>query len=312
MITIIDTAARLTTNPGWLPALPRKGIKTCSQYLTDIPGDRAKLPTNGVQVTAIQAHGMSVLLNFEGAGASPNAFTRAKGLANGRYARAYSFNELRAPPGTAIYFSTEARFDAAYIASNVKPYFDAVREAMTESSSAPSYKIGGYSSGSVCEALIDHDSIDYYWLANAMGWSGSRQFLASGKWHIRQLPTINGFVPGLNVDPDEINPKYAGSIGDFFEMTGSKPILVSHGRPVVPAPVADDFPTIQNGDSGPAVTTLQNMLRVVLASDLVADGQFGDATEAAVRAFQTEHTTQIDGVVGPETWGALQAQQQGV
>ena len=35
------------------------------------------------------------------------------------------------------------------------------------------------------------------------------------------------------------------------------------------------------------------------------DGGFGGSTQAAVQAFQTAHGLTDDGIVGPETWGAL-------
>jgi peptidoglycan hydrolase-like protein with peptidoglycan-binding domain len=38
-----------------------------------------------------------------------------------------------------------------------------------------------------------------------------------------------------------------------------------------------------------------------------ADGQFGTATEKAVRAFQKDHGLTVDGVIGKNTWAALDA-----
>lgn len=42
------------------------------------------------------------------------------------------------------------------------------------------------------------------------------------------------------------------------------------------------------------------------ALGLVADGLFGELTEAKVRGFQAEHGLKVDGIVGPETWARLQ------
>ena len=38
-----------------------------------------------------------------------------------------------------------------------------------------------------------------------------------------------------------------------------------------------------------------------------ADGDFGDETENAVRSFQESQNLTVDGIVGPNTWEALEA-----
>lgn len=56
---------------------------------------------------------------------------------------------------------------------------------------------------------------------------------------------------------------------------------------------------LQRGDTGGSVIALQSKLGIK------SDGDFGPATEAAVKAFQSAHGLADDGKVGPKTWGAL-------
>ncbi len=63
-------------------------------------------------------------------------------------------------------------------------------------------------------------------------------------------------------------------------------------------------PTLVEGDTGAAVQTLQTRLNV-WGAKLTVDGDFGPATLAAVKAFQTAQKLTADGVVGPATWAAL-------
>jgi len=69
--------------------------------------------------------------------------------------------------------------------------------------------------------------------------------------------------------------------------------------PVPPVP-----PTLRNGDTGEDVKLLQMKLNKV-GANLLVDGEFGPRTEQAVKVFQTSKNITPDGVVGPETWGAL-------
>ncbi|MHA6511733.1 peptidoglycan-binding protein [Tessaracoccus sp. Z1128] len=63
--------------------------------------------------------------------------------------------------------------------------------------------------------------------------------------------------------------------------------------------------TLRQGDSGEDVRYLQQKL-VDGGAWLSIDGRFGPATANAVRAFQSRNGLTADGVVGPQTWAALE------
>ncbi|OLF05736.1 hypothetical protein BLA60_35075 [Actinophytocola xinjiangensis] len=70
---------------------------------------------------------------------------------------------------------------------------------------------------------------------------------------------------------------------------------------------AGDTPTLRQGSSGSAVRRLQRALTAALGTTLAIDGAFGPNTETAVRGYQQSRTLEVDGIVGPASWGALQA-----
>lgn len=65
-------------------------------------------------------------------------------------------------------------------------------------------------------------------------------------------------------------------------------------------------PILRRGDRGAAVIELQKLLNAKGAT-LVVDGDFGAATDAAVRKFQKDNQLVADGIVGPKTWAALRS-----
>jgi Putative peptidoglycan binding domain len=65
------------------------------------------------------------------------------------------------------------------------------------------------------------------------------------------------------------------------------------------------MPTLRLGSRGSAVIDLQRRLATAGFSAGTADGIFGSRTDGAVRSFQRARGLGVDGVVGPQTWGAL-------
>ena len=69
--------------------------------------------------------------------------------------------------------------------------------------------------------------------------------------------------------------------------------------------MAQHPPTLKKGSKGEAVEGLQNALNQRGHHVGHVDGQFGSATEDAVKQFQHDSGLDADGIVGPHTWGAL-------
>jgi len=65
------------------------------------------------------------------------------------------------------------------------------------------------------------------------------------------------------------------------------------------APAAADAPLLAQGTSGPAVSQVQGALHIGV------NGRFDAVTKHAVLTFQRRDGLLVDGVVGPQTWGAL-------
>ena len=96
-----------------------------------------------------------------------------------------------------------------------------------------------------------------------------------------------------------------------FDMATFRAALAGIGPSDQPRPIAPEAPpapdgtpgraTLRRGDRGPLVSELQGEVGII-----PADGIFGSATEAAVRAYQRGKGMVPDGIVGPATWQAIQ------
>lgn len=88
---------------------------------------------------------------------------------------------------------------------------------------------------------------------------------------------------------------------------------VEYGGEEDPRPTpepADEKPTLRRGDKGSYVTLAQTMLnnKGYDLGPYGVDGDFGSATERAVKQFQQDHGLKADGVIGPLTWEKLDGQ----
>ena len=88
----------------------------------------------------------------------------------------------------------------------------------------------------------------------------------------------------------------------------NSPSIIGYGRPrydlITGQMTAEDMPLIKRGSKGSAVLQLQKMLNAK-GYKLTEDGDFGSKTEAAVKAYQKANGLEVDGEVGPMTWGVL-------
>jgi peptidoglycan hydrolase-like protein with peptidoglycan-binding domain len=103
--------------------------------------------------------------------------------------------------------------------------------------------------------------------------------------------------------PDEPELTFQLDLGKFSSQTSLFALKV-----LVPLGIllsAGSALALQRGDSGAAVTNLQQDLRVAGYFDLEPTGRFGSITEDAVKQFQQDRGLSVDGIAGPATLQAL-------
>lgn len=130
----------------------------------------------------------------------------------------------------------------------------------------------------------------------------------STKWETVKVEITNGQIR---------NPE-ALQVGDALLFVGNdpeRPLQIGHVEYVyeIPGgePEPEDRTNLKKGMSGSDVKTMQEKLIAAGYScgSAGADGEFGNATEKAVKAFQADADLAVDGIYGPKTKAALQKAQ---
>jgi hypothetical protein len=122
------------------------------------------------------------------------------------------------------------------------------------------------------------------------------------------------FLEGYNGGRDEFGRRVGnpagidladGTFWDGLGMTNNGYVNVTYlwtdGGGGTPVP---GWPTVSQGARGERVKTIQYLLNAAGAS-VGVDGDFGPATAAAVRSYQSSHGLTADSVVGGQTWSRL-------
>lgn len=121
------------------------------------------------------------------------------------------------------------------------------------------------------------------------------QVLAHSEWTIRKTDPTEISIVEFRRDVHEALLTGSISVGWDRHLNASRPT-----RRMLRAPHQQPF--LRRGSRSQAVRLLQQMLGM-----RQVDGIFGRRTQRAVRAFQVQAGLKPDGIVGPNTWGALNA-----
>ncbi|MFF4014795.1 peptidoglycan-binding protein [Streptomyces sp. NPDC001843] len=188
-------------------------------------------------------------------------------------------------------------------------------------------------SGPWCDMSISYEAAHSDNLKAVMGkfaltTAHARAFQAHGRWHYglggirpgdvvffdfsggRSISGIDhvGLVEAVHSN-GTITTLEGNTSDAFRRRVRGRSCVVGYGRPAYDgaAPMPSHDGILRKGSSGNAVKTLQKNLNTVQHAGLTVDGQFGAATDKAVRAFQSAHKLTVDGEYGPHTAAVMKA-----
>jgi hypothetical protein len=160
--------------------MKERGITAIGRYYT-------KRRTNSKILTSEEARrvserGIKIWPVYQNRHRQPVDFSAVKGKQEAEDALDYAKNVINQPTGSCIYFSAD--FDASQATFNgaIRPHFEAISAAFAAAGNP--YRIGVYSSGAVCQSLLDAGLVQLTWLSQSGGFRGTPKFKASRRWNI--------------------------------------------------------------------------------------------------------------------------------
>jgi hypothetical protein len=205
-MVVIDTSDNVSEQ---IPLLRSKGVTAVGRYYSSAAWKRVTT----AEAQAIAAAGLKLFVIFENDGDPP--LDGDAGTTHGQIALQQA-RGIGQPYGSAIYFGMEHLPDG-YKASHVpgvKTYFEQLRSVMQGK-----YKLGVYSDGVICDALLSSGLCDYAWLSASTSFEGSQAFYQSGRWSLAQQTPVDQNWNGLSVDTNEAKSTF----GEFVPGTSPVP-----------------------------------------------------------------------------------------
>jgi len=184
------------------------GVRGTILYFSPINPTGSKV-VKKAHIDALHAAGIAVGFVCEGWGGSANFehhdINAACGTRDGGFCSHY-LQTLGAPDGVAVSPTVDNDVSPAQLTQLCLPYFGAFGTAL-----ADNYKLGAYGCGALLFALEAEDPqiLDIPWLSNAMGWSRSHEYAATGRAIITQQPQTK--LLGIDIDPDVVKGDLAAA-----------------------------------------------------------------------------------------------------
>ncbi|MEO3756021.1 peptidoglycan-binding protein [Streptomyces sp. B6B3] len=122
---------------------------------------------------------------------------------------------------------------------------------------------------------------------------------------LQHLLTGNGHDAGAS--DGQFGPQTESAVRSFQTALGLTVDGVADARTWTALLAAGSPDSLSEGSTGESVSRLQRALTAALGRTVDIDGIFGPLTSEAVSEYQQSRGLGVDGLVGPETWGALQA-----
>jgi peptidoglycan hydrolase-like protein with peptidoglycan-binding domain len=233
-MTAIDTDGN--TYPH-IPLLKTRGVTAVGRYYSSRPRKRLTQP----EAAALSDAGIQIFAVFEDRGDPQLSFESGVHDAQIALQQARSVGQ---PDGSAIYFALEHLpngYDASHL-PGIRNYYHGLKQVLGDE-----YKLGVYSDGVVCDALLQDGLCDYAWLSASTSFPGSRSFDRSSRWAIAQRNIDIDWMPDLSIDTNDTKDDFgafriAAAPAPVIARTTGAPGTAAAALVSVPGPAAPVVP----------------------------------------------------------------------